>query len=107
MHSITLELADNGLIKIVHDDNINAAGESYESVTVYDFEGADALNTKIKFLMDIAMDAGVELGSPRDKSQIKITHDWGSSYSPTKDEISKKINELKSHINFLEKSLNT
>lgn len=107
MHTVTLELADNGLIKIVQDDNINAAGENYESVTVYDFEGVDALNTKIKFLMDIAMDAGVELGSPRDKCQIKISHEWGISYTPTKEEISKKIDELKSQISYLEKRLNT
>jgi hypothetical protein len=107
MHSITLELADNGLIKIVNDDNINAAGEDYQSVTVYDFEGVDALNTKIKFLMDIAMDAGVELGSPRDKSQIKISHGWGDAYTPSKEEISKRIEELRSTISQLEKRLNS
>lgn len=107
MHSITLELADNGLIKIVQDDNINAAGEAYQSVTVYDFEGADALNTKTKFLMDIAMDAGLELGSPRDKSQIKISRGWGEAYTPTNEEISKKIEELKVEISYLEKRLST
>lgn len=107
MHSITLELADNGLIKIIQDDNINAAGEEYQSVTVYDFEGADSLNTKIKFLMDIALDAGVELGSPRDKAQIKITHEWGDVYTPTNEEVSKKIEELKDRISYLEKRLIT
>ena len=107
MHSVTLELADNGLIKIVQDDNINAAGESYQSVTVYDFEGVDALNTKIKFLMDISMDAGLEIGSPRDKTQIKISHDWGDAYTPTNEEISRKIEELKSKISYLEKRLST
>lgn len=107
MHSITLELADNGLIKLVQDDNINAAGESYQSVTVYDFEGVDALNTKIKFLMDIAMDAGLELGSPRDKSQIKISHDWGEAYTPTNEEISGRIEALKAEISYLEKRLKT
>ena len=38
MQEITLKIADNGVIKTVTDDNINAAGEKYESVIVYDFD---------------------------------------------------------------------
>lgn len=102
MHTINLTLADNGIIKTVIDDNINAAGESYESVTVYDFESNDNNQTKIKFLNDIALDAGVELGGPSDRHQIKIIQEWGSSYKPSQDEINSKIKEYKIQIAKLE-----
>jgi hypothetical protein len=91
MHTVTLELADNGLIKTVADDNINAAGEGYESVVVYDFESSNSNETKIKFLNDISMDAGLELGNPKDKKQIKIVQEWGDSYAPTPEEIMSRI----------------
>ena len=38
MQVITVQLADNGVIKSVEEDNANAAGEGYSSVVVYDFE---------------------------------------------------------------------
>ena len=37
MQIVKITLADNGVIKTVVDDNINAGGESYESTVVYDF----------------------------------------------------------------------
>lgn len=95
MQTITLLLADNGVIKSVVDDNINAAGERYEATVVYDFESKEAIETKIKFLTDVAMDAGLELGNPKDKTQIKIIQDWGTAYAPTNEEIQVKIAEHK------------
>jgi hypothetical protein len=38
MQEVNLKIADNGVIKTITDDNINAAGENYESTVVYDFE---------------------------------------------------------------------
>jgi len=107
MHVITLELADNGLIKTVADDNINAAGENYEAVVVYDFESSNSNETKIKFLNDISMDAGLELGNPRDKKQIKIVQEWGESYLPTPEEITSKIAAHQLEIKRLESLLKT
>lgn len=105
MQSISIQLADNGLIKIVEDDNINAAGEVYSSVVVYDFESGNSTESKINFLYELALDAGVELGNPRDKSQIKIKCEWGDDYEPTNTEIEKRITELKSQIKELESML--
>jgi len=34
MQIVKLQLADNGIIKTVIDDNINGGGETYESTTV-------------------------------------------------------------------------
>ena len=39
MITISLEPADNGLIKFLIDDNVNGGGEEYTSRVVYEFEG--------------------------------------------------------------------
>ena len=51
MQEITLKIADNGVIKTVTDDNINAAGEKYESVIVYDFD--KGIDDRLNFIKDI------------------------------------------------------
>jgi len=105
MQNIRLELADNGIIKIVEDDNINAAGEVYTSVTVYDFESSNATESKINFINDLILDSGLELGNSKDKNQIKISVDWGDEYQPSKTEIEEKIKELKSDLKYFEEML--
>lgn len=102
MQSITVQLADNGVIKYVEDDNANSAGEGYSSTIVYDFESKDASDNKIKFLLDISEDCGLEFGSTKDPDQIKIIKDWGEHYQPTKAEIEAKISELSSQIQKLQ-----
>ena len=105
MQSITLELADNGIIKIVEDDNINAAGEVYTSVTVYDFESSNSTESKINFINDLILDSGLELGNSKDKNQIKISVDWGDEYQPSKAEIEEKVKMLKSDLKHFEQML--
>ena len=53
MQEITLKIADNGVIKTVTDDNINAAGEKYESVIVYDFD--KGIDDRLNFIKDICI----------------------------------------------------
>jgi hypothetical protein len=105
MQNIRLELADNGIIKIVEDDNINAAGEVYTSVTVYDFESSNSTESKINFINDLILDSGLELGNSKDKNQIKISVEWGDEYQPSKAEIEEKIKELKSDLKYFEEML--
>lgn len=105
MQNIRLELADNGIIKIVEDDNINAAGEVYTSVTVYDFESSNSTESKINFINDLILDSGLELGNSKDKNQIKISVEWGDEYQPSKAEIEEKIKELKSDLKRFEEML--
>ena len=105
MQNIRLELADNGIIKIVEDDNINAAGEVYTSVTVYDFESSNATESKINFINDLILDSGLELGNSKDKNQIKISVGWGDEYQPSKTEIEEKIKALKSDLKHFEEML--
>lgn len=105
MQNIRLELADNGIIKIVEDDNINAAGEVYTSVTVYDFESSNSTESKINFINDLILDSGLELGNSKDKNQIKISVEWGDEYQPTKTEIEEKIKSLKEDLKYFEEML--
>jgi hypothetical protein len=105
MQSITIQIADNGVIKFVEDDNVNAGGETYGSTIVYDFECDLNSQNKISFLHDIAEDCGLEFGSTSEKNQIKIIKDWGEHYKPTEDEVVERISKLNSEIHTLQSLL--
>lgn len=102
MQVITIEIADNGIIKTIIDDNINGAGEKFESRTVYDLERHDTIDNKIELLWTLAEDMGVDLGNSKQASQIKIVSEWGSKYMPTKKEATEAIKKLKEEISELE-----
>ena len=98
MQTVKISLADNGVIKIVSDDNINSGGESYESTTVYVF---DDTCDKIKFLEELSVDIGLSFGNSKSKERIRIKTEWGTDYVPSSVEINEKIGQLNSHINLL------
>lgn len=102
MQVITLEIADNGIIKTIVDDNINGAGETFESKVVYDLERHDSIDSKIELLYGLAEDMGVDLGNSKQAEQIKIVSEWGDNYAPTKQEVEAGIAELKERIKQLE-----
>jgi len=108
MQIVTLEIADNGIIKTIIDDNINGAGELFESKTVYDFERHDTLESKIELLYQLSEDIGLDLGNSKQADQIQITSGWGDEYKPTEEEIIEYIqdleNELKDLKNMLKKN---
>ena len=56
MMYLTLEPVDNGVVKIIEDDNINAAGEKYESKIVYDLD-AGGLERTTQLLQDVVLDS--------------------------------------------------
>lgn len=95
MQTVKITLADNGVIKTVLDDNINAGGESYESTVVYDF--GDQIS-KIKFIEDLCIDIGLSFGNSKSKNQIKIIETWGVDYIPTNKDKTEKIEALKSDL---------
>lgn len=103
MITVAIELAENGVIKIVHDDNVNGAGEEFESRKVYDFDGIDNINSKISFLNELAMDLGIDLGTELDHFKIVVKSEWGSKYKPSKGLAAEKIKELEKEIKRLEK----
>ena len=96
MQKITIEIADNGVIKNIIDDNINAGGQEFHSVVVYDFD--EGPKNKLIFLNELCMDIGLDLGNSKSKNQIKITEGWGDNYIPTKNEVENKIKELQKYL---------
>jgi len=103
MQSITLEVADNGIIKTVVDDNINGAGEKFEIKTIYNLEKGDIIDTKMELLYELSEDMGVHLGNSKQKDQIQIISGWGDLYEPTKDELVKRIEDLEEDLIFYKK----
>lgn len=91
MQTVKITLADNGVIKTVCDDNINAAGEKFESTIVYEF---DTVLNKIKFIEDLCLDIGLSFGNSKSRDQIKISIDWGPHYKPNPKEALEKISAL-------------
>lgn len=102
MQTVKITLADNGVIKSILDDNINAAGESFESTTIYDFKDTE---TKINFINDLCVDIGLSFGNSRTKNQIKVITDWGEDYMPDVAEMLEKIERLTNQIDELNASL--
>jgi len=105
MQRILLEIADNGIIKTVTDDNINAAGEKFESKVVYDLENGDVVLTKMNILYELSEDMGMELGNSKQSDQIKIISDWGDNYVPGDDELKAKIEDLEQELKSLKEML--
>ena len=103
MQSITLEVADNGIIKTVVDDNINGAGEKFEIKTIYNLEKGDIIDTKMELLYELSEDMGVHLGNSKQKDQIQIISGWGDAYEPTKEDLVKRIEDLEEDLIFFKK----
>lgn len=95
MQTVKIVLADNGVIKTVIDDNINSAGELFESTIIYDFANKES---KIKFIKDLSVDIGLSFGNSKAKNQIKIIEDWGVDYKPTDAEMLEKIERLEEQL---------
>ena len=105
MQYINLEIADNGIIKTIVDDNINGAGEKFETKVVYDLEKGEIVDTKMELLYELSEDMGVHLGNSKQPNQIKIVSEWGEHYQPEADEIEARIKELEEDLSYLKSLL--
>lgn len=102
MVKIILEQADNGVIKVIYDDNINGAGDVYEIKKVYQFnDDKDYFKTK-EFLYELMDELGIVSGNKFEKNNLSIVSDWGICYQPSNEEIDKKIKQLQIEIAYLE-----
>ena len=107
MIKIYIEPAENGVVKTVQDDNINGAGEFFDSKKVYDLEddnGRDYINTQA-FLEDVIKDLGIDTGNTFSRDTLILDIDWGEKYQPNKEDIQTKIANLKLTIDMLKKLL--
>lgn len=102
MLTVTIEPADNGVVKVTYDDSVNGAGEEHISRVVYDFESDSAGESIVRFLEDLTLDLGIETGSEIDDYMVKITAEIGDPTHHDPEEIKERIKELKAEIKRLE-----
>ena len=95
MVKVIIELASNGVIKTVTDDNINGAGDRLETRTVYEFgDDEKSFQKRIQFLYELCEELGIDTGNKFDKCNLVMGVDWGKNYMPTEDEVESKIRQL-------------
>ena len=106
MVTISIEPADNGVVKFLIDDNVNGGGEEFTSRVVYEFDNALGRANQVKFLKDLILDLGLSTGSELDKNKIVIKTEWGKQYSPNQAEIKARLAELEKEIKVLQAKVN-
>ena len=72
MVTVIVEMADNGVIKTLEDDSINGAGEPFVSKFLYTFEDDKDFKNRIKFLKELCLDVGLQMGSDLDPKKLEI-----------------------------------
>ena len=68
MITVSIEPADNGVIKYVVDDNVNGGGEEHVSRVVYDLDNDEERINLVNLVQDIILDLGLETGTEIDKN---------------------------------------
>jgi hypothetical protein len=103
MLEIVLELADNGIVKTISDDNINGASAPFQSIKVYDLENdpENSFYKTITFLSELIDDLGLDVGNSYAKEMLTLDIDWGDKYEPTIDELKQKLKDLKEQSTFI------
>ena len=105
MITVTIEPADNGVVKIVYDDSVNGAGEEHISRVVYDFDQDPTKETAVRFLEDLTLDLGMETGSYLDPYELVFSMKIGNPNLVDVEEVKNEIKELKQEIKRLEASI--
>jgi len=98
MITISIEPADNGLIKFLIDDNINGGGEEHVSRKVYEFDGANGRSNQVNFLRELILDLGLDTGTDLEPNKLSLALDWGSQYKPSQEELKIKIKQLETRL---------
>jgi len=80
MITVVLDIADNGVVKVLEDDNINGAGETFISKKIYTFEDDTSFKHRIQFLNDLCLDINLELGNDLDEKKLKFLVGHGSKF---------------------------
>jgi hypothetical protein len=98
MITISIEPADNGVIKYITDDNINGGGEEHVSRVVYDLEDDPERISLVNFIQDLILDLGLETGTELDQHMLNVKTEWGSKYNPSVRETKERIKQLEAEI---------
>jgi len=102
MLTVSVEPADNGVVKITYDDSVNGAGEEHISRVVYDFEKDPNQENLVSFLEDLTLDLGIDVGSGLDPYTVVIWRNIGNPKLVKTEELKERIKELKQELNRLE-----
>jgi len=100
MVTIILDIAENGVVKTLEDNNINGNGELYVQKLLYSFENDKDFSNRVKFIKDLCLEIGLELGNSEDAKRLNISV---ASKSKKVDQLT--ATELKTRINAAEKLL--
>lgn len=106
---IKLSIADNGIIKEIHDYDVNGTGTSDDYVIVYQYDEDDKEKRKdrtIELLCDLIEDLNLEVGNKSDMNVVRVMYERGEDYEPTPAFIRSKIEDLKSELNYYKKLQN-
>jgi len=72
MVTVVLDIGDNGVVKIIEDDNYNGNGEVNVTKTLYVFDGDPDYENRIKFLKDLCLDIGLSMGNKDAQKRLNI-----------------------------------
>lgn len=100
MVTVILDIAENGVLKTLEDDNINGNGELFAQKLLYAFDDDKDFSNRIKFIKDLCLDIGLETGNSEDPKRLNI-----SVVRKNKPIEQLTANELKAKINVAEKLL--
>ena len=103
MVTVIIEMADNGVIKTLEDDSINGAGEPFVSKFLYTFEDDKDFKNRIKFLKELCLDVGLQMGSDLDPKKLEIKTVNKPKKKKEMDELTK--SELETYISEAKKML--
>lgn len=100
MISIKLEIADDGIIKTIVDDNYNGYGSLHESKKVYSTDMDTDFSESIRFFQDLSIDLGINLGNIYENI-LEFKVEWGSEYQPSMEEIKERIKIKNKELKYL------
>ncbi len=72
MVTIVLDIGDNGVVKIIEDDNYNGNDEVNVTKTLYVFDKDPDYENRIKFIKDLCLDVGLSIGNINDQKRLNI-----------------------------------
>lgn len=102
---VSIEPADNGVIKYIIDDNVNGGGEEHVSRVVYDLDNDEERINLVNLVQDIILDLGLETGTEIDRHMFSVKTEWGAKYNPSVKEIKERIKQLQAEIDRLSAQL--
>lgn len=107
MYKIILEIASNGVIKTITDDNSNGAGEALETKIVHnlnDDAATDFEETNL-FMYELCEDLGIDLGSKNSRRRLSFTTRYGENYELTDEELKAEIKLLSLDLKWMREDL--